>query len=171
MNLPIECTKIVLRRFNNSDPSVYTLLSTDMANYRNGSDSVDEYYENYPLRGTGWLAIVDKESKLIIGRAGLLSRSDIFNPPETEIAYVVNREYRGRGYAKEAAVALLTYAVSSYAIRRVFTGVSTDNFASLAISEKIGLKREYEVQWYGVQHVFFWHRKDRTTPVEQFNKA
>ena len=95
--------KVKLKKLTPSDPFAEKWIATDRANFRKTHDSIPIYYDHYPNFGTGWLGIIDKQSEQFVGRAGLLSRSDIFSPAELEVAYVVNKDHRKKGFAKESA--------------------------------------------------------------------
>ena len=139
-----------------------------MVNFIKSTDPIISYYDNYPNFGTGWLGIVAKPSNQLIGRAGLLSRSDIFQPAELEIAYVVDEEHQNKGFAKEAAGLLLEYVRKNSHINRVFLGITPENGASIKIAESLGLKHEYSRPHFNRLHAYYWHRKSGTYNPEQF---
>jgi [ribosomal protein S5]-alanine N-acetyltransferase len=63
-------------------------------------------------------------------------------PPDAdvtiEIAYGVDREHQGRGYATEAAQALVDYALSSGQVRVVRAHTLPNNKASMRVLGKLG---------------------------------
>jgi [ribosomal protein S5]-alanine N-acetyltransferase len=87
--------------------------------------------------GRGWCArvIVGLADGAVIGHAGF------HGPPEdvgrAEIGYTVLPVYRGRGYATEAAAALVAYA-GEQGIPVVFATVAPGNTPSLRVVEKLG---------------------------------
>ncbi len=58
------------------------------------------------------------------------------------IAYHLARSEWGRGYATEAARALVDWAISQRQVVRVWTVVDIDNAASVRVLEKLGMVRE-----------------------------
>ncbi len=158
---------IELRRLTQVDRLAEKWIASDMAN-PGSSDFIADYYDHYPNFGTGWLGVVDKQSNKLVGRAGLLSRSDIFNPAELEIAYVVDAEHRRKGFAKASAGLLLDYAKQNVDIRRVFTGIAPDNIASQRIAASIGLQQEYDKPHFGLTYLYFWYRKPGACRPEKF---
>jgi RimJ/RimL family protein N-acetyltransferase len=70
-------------------------------------------------------------------------------PPDAEgvveLAYGVDPEHRGRGYATEAAGALAAFAFASGRARLVRAHTKPDNGASARVLEKCGFKRVGEV--------------------------
>jgi ribosomal-protein-alanine N-acetyltransferase len=85
------------------------------------------------------LAIVLKEPGLLIGGCSL--KHDAETPDEAGIGYAINPEYQRRGYATEAAVALIQFAFEKLAVARVYAQCDTRNTASRRVMEKAGLSQ------------------------------
>jgi len=64
---------------------------------------------------------------------------------EAEIAWVVGTAWQGRGYAKEAAVGLVTW-LEAHGVRRIVAHVHPDHAASAAVTAAVGLTRTEVVQ-------------------------
>ncbi|HEX3932064.1 MAG TPA: GNAT family protein [Nocardioides sp.] len=58
------------------------------------------------------------------------------------IGWCLDPAYTGRGYATEAAAALLRICFEDIAVRRVVAGAFADNAASVRVMEKIGMRIE-----------------------------
>jgi RimJ/RimL family protein N-acetyltransferase len=71
-----------------------------------------------------------------IGMCGLIKRDTL---EEVDIGYAFLPEWRGRGYAFEAGVAVLGYA-PSIGLRRVAAITSPDNAASNGLLRKLGMQ-------------------------------
>ena len=56
--------------------------------------------------------------------------------------YMVNPEFWGQGYAFEGATAILNYAFGQGEFHRVTAQIDHRNGASIALAEKLGLRRE-----------------------------
>ena len=121
-------------------------------------EMADRYYAEYPFPGAGWFAVCLRATGGIVGRAGLLLRGDLYDPPEIELAYGIAEEHRRKGYAVEAAKALVVYAAEELRLSRFFAGVHVDNLASRRVAEKCGLDAEETVEWYGEKHTMYWLR-------------
>jgi ribosomal-protein-alanine N-acetyltransferase len=102
-----------------------------------------------PARGRwNWL-VVHPEDRLIIGDSGF------HGPPDeagiVELGYIFAAAYRGRGYATEAAQALLAWACAQAEVRGVIAGCAPDNHQSIRVLEKVGLHRaglsDGELHW------------------------
>jgi ribosomal-protein-alanine N-acetyltransferase len=66
-----------------------------------------------------------------------------------EIGYAISRAAWGQGYATEAARAVVDWAVTQPAIRRVWAYTDVENAPSARVLEKIGMAREGKVRaWY-----------------------
>lgn len=63
-----------------------------------------------------------------------------------EIGYTIFPAYRGRGYATEAAAALIEWAGREHGIRRFIASVAPDNAPSLAVVARLGFRQVGE-QW------------------------
>jgi [ribosomal protein S5]-alanine N-acetyltransferase len=76
---------------------------------------------------------------------------------EGNIGYELNPEYWGRGYATEAARAMLRYGFDSLGLHRVWAECNADNTASAHVLEKLGMRREahflerdyFKDRWWG----------------------
>lgn len=84
------------------------------------------------------LAVTRKdEPGTIIGWCGL----DGTSGRELHIFYSIEPRYRGRGYASQAAEALLDYAFHDAGVRFVNGGCDKVNHASYRVMEKAGMRR------------------------------
>jgi RimJ/RimL family protein N-acetyltransferase len=61
---------------------------------------------------------------------------------QAEIGFVFHPDHHGRGYATEAAEAMVALAFSTYDLHRVFGRLEARNTASARVLEKLGMRRE-----------------------------
>ena len=106
----------------------------------------------YTRRGYGPWAVVAKTSDAIIGYCGLFYFPDVNGRSEIEIGYRLARVWWGRGYATEAAYAVLQFAFDAIELNRVYANHFADNPASGRVLEKIGMAKEGCQR----QHVLWW---------------
>jgi ribosomal-protein-alanine N-acetyltransferase len=99
------------------------------------------------------LAVTLKDGGELIGWVGL-GRLDI-DPSETEIYYGLSDEHWGKGYATEAAGALLAYGFGTLGLDRIVAVVLPDNPASERVLRRIGLRYEKEIRGLPPEHAFF----------------
>jgi RimJ/RimL family protein N-acetyltransferase len=59
-----------------------------------------------------------------------------------DVGYLLGREHWGRGYATEAARAIVEWALATPAIRRVWATCDTENVVSARVLERIGMQLE-----------------------------
>jgi RimJ/RimL family protein N-acetyltransferase len=95
------------------------------------------------------LAVVLRESGDLIGDLIFFWHSALHRTGE--IGYVINPEYHGRGYATEAARALLGLLFDEFGLHRVTARIDAENPASAAVLTKLGLRQEallVENEWF-----------------------
>jgi RimJ/RimL family protein N-acetyltransferase len=90
--------------------------------------------KNYAARGYGMFALEDRATGAIVGFAGLVHPGGQADP---ELKYALARGEWGRGYATEAARALLDAFVPA---TRVIATAAPENLASHRVLEKAGLR-------------------------------
>ena len=74
-----------------------------------------------------------------IGVCGLLYRESI---DVTDVGFAILSPYRRRGYAYEAARAVMSYGQVTLGIDRIVALTSEENHASIRVLEKLGLSFE-----------------------------
>ena len=84
----------------------------------------------------------DWMARLMVDAAeGIVGHCGFHGPPDTvgraEIGYTVFTEFRGRGYAREAARGLIDWAFA-HGEREVYATVSPENAPSLAVVRRLG---------------------------------
>jgi RimJ/RimL family protein N-acetyltransferase len=85
-------------------------------------------------------AVARREDDALIGDLYLGRTAG--DPRQAELGYTFARERQGRGYASEAARALLGYAFTTLGLHRVMAMVDCENERSVALLERIGMRRE-----------------------------
>jgi [ribosomal protein S5]-alanine N-acetyltransferase len=122
---------------------------------------IDVYYARY---GYGLWATVSKETGAFIGRCGLLpwkivpgkdgrpgldgadEFSDDDSRVEVEVAYLLSREYWGRGLATEAARAIVALAFGQLHLDRLICLFEPENHASRKVAEHVGFTYEGDIE-------------------------
>jgi [ribosomal protein S5]-alanine N-acetyltransferase len=92
------------------------------------------------------LAVFLKETGEFIGICGL-GPNDL-NSEEVELYYSLVKKHQGKGYAKEAASALLSYGFDTIGLQRVVGLVHPENHASLHILKSLGMTYLKEISGY-----------------------
>lgn len=101
---------------------------------------------SYARHGFGvWLVLV-KDGGGRAGICGLLKRDTL---EDVDLGFAFLPAYRGRGYAVEAAAAVLAYGREVLGLQRIVAITSPDNHRSGAVLEKIGFRFERLVRLEG----------------------
>jgi [ribosomal protein S5]-alanine N-acetyltransferase len=99
-----------------------------------------------------WLVravVLDAPDEPMVGYAGFHGPPGINGPgavDAVELGYTIFEPHRGRGYATEAAQALMDWAREEHGIHRFIASVAPGNAPSLAIVRKLGFVQRGE-QW------------------------
>lgn len=86
------------------------------------------------------LAITLPQDGTLIGNCGIRRKQE--NEWEADIGYELNPEYWGRGYATEAAQAVVAFGFNDLGLHRVSSWCIADNLASAHVLEKVGMRME-----------------------------
>jgi ribosomal-protein-alanine N-acetyltransferase len=139
--------RLLLREFTRDDaPFILELVNdADWLRYIgdrrvHSVDDAEGYLDKGPLtsysaNGFGLYLVVRRDDDTRVGICGLVTREALEHP---DIGYAFLPAYRGQGYAKEAAAAMLTHAWDTLELPRVFAITSPDNDASIRVLERLG---------------------------------
>ena len=97
---------------------------------------VDVTENNYRTRGYGMFALVERESRKVVGFCGLVHPSA---QQEAEVKYAFLRTHWGRGLATEAVTELLRYAERRHGLAYVIATVYPEHLASQRVLRKAGM--------------------------------
>jgi RimJ/RimL family protein N-acetyltransferase len=110
-------------------------------------------------------AVVHRKSGLVIGNAGFTG------PPDAdglfEIAYGIVAEYQGRGYATEAAQALIGWAAENGHVRTARAHTLAERNASTSVLEKCGFTHMGEVNHPTDGLIWLWEKQLETASVDE----
>jgi RimJ/RimL family protein N-acetyltransferase/protein tyrosine phosphatase (PTP) superfamily phosphohydrolase (DUF442 family) len=107
---------------------------------------VDGPQRMYETLGLGLLLVERKADAAALGLCGLIKRDAL---RDVDIGYALLPEYRGHGYAREAAAATLRHARQVRGLERVVAITDPDNAASDRLLRRIGLRPEGMVRLAG----------------------
>jgi len=126
-----------------ADPEVMRFIGGPLD--RNGAwDRIQRMQALYGQRHCGPYATILKATGELIGRCGFLFWT-IEGHDEVEVAYLLARPHWGRGFATEAARALVRYGFDAMRLSRIISLIHPENIASIRVAEKAGLGFEREV--------------------------
>lgn len=146
-----ETPRLTLRRLYPDDaPFIRRLVNDpDWLRYIGDKDvhsdtAAARYLETGPINmyrglGFGLYAVELKNGGVPIGICGLIKRDML---DDVDLGFALLPEFRGRGYAREAAAAALEHGRSRLGLRRIVAIVTPDNHASIRLLEELGFRFE-----------------------------
>ena len=164
----LETARLTLHRFCTDDAAFVVELLNEPSFLRYIGDKgvrteadAGRYLETGPLdsyarHGFGLLRVGLKESGEPVGMCGLLKRDWL---PDPDIGFALLPRFGRRGYALEAASAVLAHARDGLGLRRVVAITTPENDASIGLLGKLGFRfermarpsdREPEVRLFGL---------------------
>lgn len=148
-NVIIETPRLILREFVPEDlAGLYSLYEeSDTTFLQPLSENREEELEKlksyihyiYGFYGFGLWAVCLKENGCLIGRCGLQVEF-IGDQGDYELGYMISGKYQGKGYAKEAVRAILSYADEELEAPRVLLRIDDANLTSWHFAEKMGFR-------------------------------
>jgi len=92
---------------------------------------------SYDLNGFGLWIVELTDSNTALGMCGLLKRPAL---EDVDLGFAFLPQHRSRGYAFEAATAVLRYGREMLGLRRIVAIANSDNAGSIRVLEKIGMR-------------------------------
>ena len=92
---------------------------------------------SYERHGFGLCAVELRQSRTPIGMCGLLKREEL---PDADIGFAFLPDFWSKGFAFEAATAVLHDARERLGVERVLAITSLDNEASIKLLERLGFR-------------------------------
>lgn len=143
----IETERLILRAPRMADwPAYEAVFTTDRARYMGGPFTAAEAFNDFAqavsswlLRGAGAWTITAKGSDDALGWLYLWQE---WSDPEPEMGWVLVETAEGRGYAIEAARAVLPLALRLYGPGGFVSYIDDGNDASVRLAEKLGARRD-----------------------------
>lgn len=165
MNLPcIETERLFLRVYKPEDlDALYAVRNdSDVCQYfpayysppskEDLSEGIVRHTRRWRETGFGEFAVIEKASEKLIGYCGLMYFD---NTEEIEIYYGFPKKYWGRGFATEAARAVLKFAFDKVNPAYIVAVTNPKNIASQKVLEKIGLKFQGDITCYQMNCSYF----------------
>jgi len=106
---------------------------------------LEGYWTNQECPGHGMFLVELKDEGVSIGGCGLLYRKNL---DVTDIGFAFLPEYWNRGFAYEAAEAILKYGRSDLGIAKIVGLTTEDNFGSINLLKKLGMDFEKTVKMF-----------------------
>ncbi len=149
---PIETERLILREFRAGDePDIHEYAGDpEVVRFMewgpNSRDTTRLVLRNWlreqevGIEHSVTLGIELKSEQRLIGAIRVTVKDE--RNRTADFGYSLNRRYWGRGYATEAAHAMLDTGFRRLGIHRIFAMCDTRNIASFRVMEKLGMRRE-----------------------------
>ncbi|QOI57363.1 GNAT family N-acetyltransferase [Rouxiella badensis] len=155
----IETPRLILRGHTVDDFNVIAALWADpeIVRFIGGTPSTREaswtrllrYVGHWQLLGFGYWVVKEKESGRFIGEIGLADFQRNMQPSlenKAEMGWVLSPEFHGKGYASEAAKAVLDWA-AAHLERPVCCIIAPENTPSIRLAEKHGFIHQIDTTY------------------------
>ena len=117
-----------------------TLRDSDVAGY------VQRIIDKEERDGFGVWPAIEKSSRELVGASGISRVAELGG--DVEIDWIFKPGARGKGYAKEAASAVLEFAFGVAGLRRVCALIDPGNSPSIAIANRLEMRFDRIVRVY-----------------------
>ncbi|MCA9733345.1 GNAT family N-acetyltransferase [candidate division KSB1 bacterium] len=152
--MQLETERLLLRQFKQEDFEEYAAMVADpetMLYVGQGKPmtrseawrSMAAILGHWQLRGYGLYAVIEKSSQRLAGRIGLLFPEGW---PGIELGWMLAPEFRGKGFALEAAQAVQHHAFHVLQIPELISVIHPENRRSIKLAMKLG-ETLYDYLW------------------------
>lgn len=142
---PLETERLTLRRIRAADaPAIHRYMRDPVLTRWLPGGVLDESQSDAFARaqaGRAWtaVAVIERASRELVGH---MPFHRWFGDATYEIGWAIAADRQGRGYATEAARALIGHAFGPLGCHRVIATCQPENSASWRVMEKLGMRRE-----------------------------
>ena len=159
----IETERLILRPWRGTDIEPNTAMLADPLSGRfitaDGKPITDAFVGwrnaaimsgHWVLHGVGMFVVEERSTGTFVGRVG-----PWFPPgwPAFEVGWGIASEFRGKGYALEAARAALDWSFATFELDEIIHTIDRENTASQAVARRLGAEK-------GREHDLFGHVAD-----------
>jgi RimJ/RimL family protein N-acetyltransferase len=150
--MQITTERLILREFKEDDwPAVLAYQSDPLyLRYYEWTDRTPEAVQEFvgmflahqqaQPRTKFQLAVTLKGNNQLIGNCGI--RMDSPDATEADIGYELAPQYWGKGYATEAARAIVEFGFTELRVHRIWSECVADNVGSAGVLRKVGMQLE-----------------------------
>jgi len=169
----IETERLKLRMWCEADNEPNTAMLADPASARfitsDGKPVTDAFVGwrnaaimagHWALHGVGMFVVEEKQTGRFAGRVGPWLPSGW---PGFEIGWGIASEFRGKGYAVEAARASIDWSFATFEIDQIVHCIDRENTASQAVARRLGAEKGREIDLFGHVADLWVTRRDAWT--------
>lgn len=153
----IETERLILREWQASDHAPFARINADplimeyfprLLDETDTEKLIERFQKHFKKYGYGFYAVELKQTHEFIGFVGINHvGNDMPFAPAVEIAWRLDYEYWGQGYATEAALAVLKRAFIDIGLKEVVAYSVFDNTRATHVIEKLGMKRDLKADF------------------------
>jgi RimJ/RimL family protein N-acetyltransferase len=139
----VDDAQFILRLLN--EPSFIRYIGDKQVRNLEGAEAyiLNGPVASYERNGFGLYLVALRESYTPIGMCGFLKREEL---PDPDLGFAFVPEFWSKGFALEAAAALLRDARERLKLQRILAITSLDNEASIKLLERLGFRVERVTQ-------------------------
>jgi RimJ/RimL family protein N-acetyltransferase len=147
----LRTERLILRRWRDSDLEPWAAMNADpevrehlgdVLTREQSDASVARFQAEFDERGYGWWAVEVRETGGFAGFAGLDRVDDGLPFTGVEIGWRLARAAWGKGYATEAALAVLAFGFGTLGLPEILAVTTATNLRSQAVMRRIGMTRD-----------------------------
>ena len=127
------------------DPRVMRFIPVGALDAAGALRLVERMMERARADGFGMWPVVDRATSRIVGESGI---TYVPGTRDVEIAWLLRADAWGRGYATEAASAILAFALDVLGLQRVYALIDRENGASIRVANRLGMRYDRIVRAY-----------------------
>jgi RimJ/RimL family protein N-acetyltransferase len=155
----IETARLRLRRWREADIAPNTLMLSDPGTARfitgDGKPVTDAFVGwrnaaimagHWALHGIGMFVVEERHSGRFAGRVGPWFPSGW---PGFEVGWGIAGEFRGKGYAVEAARASIDWCFQTFELEQIIHCIDRENAASQGVARRLGAEKGREIDLFG----------------------
>ena len=153
----LETKSLLIRPFIHEDLKMLAKLNSDLEVMKYISAQltqsevqqvIDWFTYEWDRLGYGWFAIFEKKSHKFVGQCGLQCLEGKADSIDTELAFVIAKEFWGKGYGTEASKAVLDFGFNQANLETIFAVTMPENVAAKKLLKKLGFEFKHNQKMY-----------------------
>ena len=142
----IETRRLILRSFKLDNwQALFEYLSDPKTYEYEPGNPIDEAeakaISNQRSKSDDFIAVALKDTGTLIGQLSF-KQTEPLELKCWELGYIFRAKYQGKGFATEAAVAIVKYGFQKLPVHRIVANCNPENMASWRVLERAGFRRE-----------------------------